>query len=145
MRGAVAARSVRIGQAQGARHRTRSSCSLAGLSPALPCRTFGAHDQRPVLEHTPLCGLNAAADSAFGDGARGAQGDDEASYFIKQLRALPWNRAAIWLLVAAAFTQVKDFFGVRPRSCLQAHSIGQPRPGTHQPSALWRSPEPKST
>lgn len=38
---------------------------------------------------------------------------DEASFFIRNLRALPWQRAAVWLVVVAAASQLSDFFGVR--------------------------------
>jgi hypothetical protein len=39
--------------------------------------------------------------------------EDEASFFIRNLRALPWQRAAVWLIVATAAFQLSDFFGVR--------------------------------
>lgn len=38
---------------------------------------------------------------------------DEASFFIRNLRALPWQRAAVWLVVVVAASQLSDFFGVR--------------------------------
>lgn len=38
---------------------------------------------------------------------------DEASFFIRNLRALPWQRAAVWLVVILAASQLSDFFGVR--------------------------------
>ena len=39
--------------------------------------------------------------------------DDEASFFIRNLRALPWQRAAVWLVCGMVGWQLADFFGVR--------------------------------
>eukprot|EP00892_Ulva_mutabilis_P011331 jgi/Ulvmu1/8570/UM045_0012.1 len=37
---------------------------------------------------------------------------DEASFFIRNLRALPWQRAAVWLVVIMTASQLSDFFGI---------------------------------
>jgi hypothetical protein len=44
----------------------------------------------------------------------GSNSEDEASFFIRNLRALPWQRAAVWLVVIVTALQLSDFFGVRP-------------------------------
>lgn len=45
---------------------------------------------------------------------------DEASFFIRNLRALPWQRAAVWLVVVIAASKLSDFFGVRLFSRMSA-------------------------
>lgn len=45
--------------------------------------------------------------------APGGGSEDEASFFIRNLRALPWQRAAVWLVVVLAALQLSPFFGVR--------------------------------
>lgn len=44
--------------------------------------------------------------------APGGGSEDEASFFIRNLRALPWQRAAVWLVVIVTALQLSDFFGV---------------------------------
>lgn len=46
---------------------------------------------------------------------RPADSEDEASFFIRNLRALPWQRASVWLVVVSVAVQLSDFFGVRSR------------------------------
>lgn len=42
----------------------------------------------------------------------GGGSEDEASFFIRNLRALPWQRSAVWLVVLVAALQLSAFFGV---------------------------------
>jgi hypothetical protein len=102
-------------------------------APQTPLRVFPARaglrpsrqDQSILSLGYPNCGASGklAARSASADvpdlphsGNSATESLDEASFFIKNLRALPWQRAAVWTVVVAFALQLSDFFGVRPLS-----------------------------
>ena len=60
---------------------------------------------------------------AFIAAAEPSGSEDEASFFIRNLRALPWQRTAVWLVFVTAACQLRDFFGVRICALLPCVSL----------------------
>ena len=69
-----------------------------------------------------------------------AGSEDEASFFIRNLRALPWQRVAVWLVVGSVALQLSDFFGVRVQLLWAAVCVLYGSGAANQPSRPFGCP-----
>lgn len=97
-RSSICCRSAALGNLRG---KTTVHHSVWSASEGFPSAAYSrSRRRRCVYPEASLSGLGGS--------------EDEASFFIRNLRALPWQRAAVWLVVIVTALQLSDFFGVWP-------------------------------
>lgn len=114
----------------------RAPC--AGARRGAPQTRTNGYGRGPHCHRTPadVCGAPGSSKARVNRGpvppraaaaVGSAEPEDEASFFIRNLRSLPWQRAAVWVVVATVAFQLSDFFGVR-RHALSPASTGYMAP-----------------